>query len=307
MTCVTDVFLTNKKAMKKRNIPPADLIQKYVKKLKIPKYIFLLSLLLTLTNEMALSSDLQNNNKTLSLCNETADKIECPYQKTIIANREILFSIPLKSVKSKNTIPVVLFFQGSGTPVEFTRSKTDRFQTYYELKTIETLLNNGFAVIAPRAPLNYAWDTNFFPWSLNYKGTADYAVMVEILNKISEGSFGPLDTNRIYAAGLSSGGYQSSRMAITFPEKIRAVAIQSASYATCAGVMCLIGPIPDNHPPTLFLHGRRDMIVPLFTMEIYAQALQRKNIPVSIWIDDELGHAWSPEAPEQILNWFETN
>lgn len=242
-----------------------------------------------------------------SICTEQNDKLECPFLKTSISGRETLYSLPPASNNVRKKTPVVLLFQGSGTPVEFTRNKNDRFQTFYELKTIETLLNNGYAVIAPRAPLNYAWDTNFFPWSMHYQSTADYSLMRKILEMISDGSFGNLDPDRIYAAGLSSGGYQSSRMAITFPEQIRAIAIESASYATCAGFLCWIGFIPDNHPPTLFLHGRQDSIVPISTMLRYAQALQRKNIPISIWIDEDLEHAWSPEAPEKILNWFETH
>ncbi len=287
---------------------PAKLLAKFsilTRLWLLPLYLGISAVILFNTND-CFASELLDKHQS-SICREQNDKLECPFQKTSISGREILYSLPQSENNASKKTPVVLLFQGSATPIEFSRHKNDRFHTYYELETIENLLNHGYAVIVPRPTLNLVWDTNLFPWSMNYQSTADYAFMLKILNYISDGSFGNLDAKHIYAAGFSSGGYQSSRMAITFPEQIRAVAIQSASYATCVGFMCWVGLIPDNHPPTLFLHGRQDDVVPISTMKKYAQALLKKNIPFSIWVDEHQGHEWSIEAPQKILNWFDSN
>ena len=87
--------------MKLHNDKPTNSISKYTLKLK---NFFLMSILLALLITEAAKA------QTTSLCSETKEKIECPYQKTTVDNREVLFSIPPISNASKNKIPVVLFF-----------------------------------------------------------------------------------------------------------------------------------------------------------------------------------------------------
>jgi dipeptidyl aminopeptidase/acylaminoacyl peptidase len=90
-------------------------------------------------------------------------------------------------------------------------------------------------------------------------------------------------------------------MAVSYPGKFRALAIQSASYATCSGALCTV---PGDLPPTLFLHGERDDIVPIGTAEDYRSRLQALGVETMMLRDPQAGHEWLPQAPSAIAAWF---
>jgi len=111
--------------------------------------------------------------------------------------------------------------------------------------------------------------------------------MVAALQPASS-TFGAIDINHVYAAGISSGGYMSSRIANEYAGGLnsngtvrstnmpfRAVAIQSGSYQTCSGANCTVpDPIANtNHAPTFFLHDPLDGTVPYDTMTLYYDQL----------------------------------
>ena len=113
------------------------------------------------------------------------------------------------------------------------------------------------------------------------------------------------DTTRLYATGISSGGYMTSRMAVSYEGMFRALAIQSASYATCAGPLCVGPSLPEDHPPTLFLHGTLDATVPQYTMELYYDDLLELGVPTRKVVDPVAGHEWIDSAPAEVLRWFQ--
>lgn len=251
-----------------------------------------------------------------SICTEQTDDegkvswLHCPRSTMVVASgalteREVLWQLPA-GVAPRRGWPVVLLSQGSWFPVEFSRPRHLPFGGFHEVRLIQALLDHGYAVIAPRATLQIGWTTNLpLP---NYKWTSDYRVFSEILKKIEAGDFGKLNSDRLYATGISSGGYNTSRLVLTFPGKFRAIAIQSASYATCLGPACLIpSTLPAHHPPTLLLHGGRDLTVPLFTALWFEEVLQANGVEVRTLVNPSVGHGWLPEAPEAVLDWFETH
>ena len=95
----------------------------------------------------------------------------------------------------------------------------------------------------------------------------------------------------------------TSRMAVSYPGKFRALAVASASYATCS-TACTIPALPSNHPPTLFLHGQLDPIVPIATMLDYRDRLNAMGTEVRTVIDPTGGHAWLPSGPQEVSSWF---
>src|SRR5947208_14122972 len=101
-------------------------------------------------------------------------------------------------------------------------------------------------------------------------------------------TFGPLDASRRYAMGISSGGCMTSRMAVSYDGAFRAFAIASASYATC-GATCTVPALPPDHPPTLFLHGGMDNIVPVSAMTPYRDELRADGRVVDAIIDANAG------------------
>lgn len=235
------------------------------------------------------------------------DWIHCPKKSHTLFplslnQREVLWSLP-EGKAPRGGWPVVILSQGSWFPVEFSRPKGLPFGATHEIKLIRSLLDHGFAVIAPRATLRVGWITNL-PHG-DYTKTADFKVLSEVIRLIRSGFWGPLNPSRLYATGISSGGYQTSRLTLAFPRQFRAIAIQSASYATCLGPLCLLPKdLSEHHPPTLFLHGAQDRVVPFFTAETYYRKLIDRGINSVLVVDSSAGHAWLESAPEEITAWF---
>lgn len=201
--------------------------------------------------------------------------------------------------------PVVFLYNGT-TPADldpFAPSAAERliagpFGIEWAPEIIHELLDDPsgsgrrYAVIAPEPPQSAIaiefWNTNVvFPYSIS----CDYDFFPDLFSEIKGGQYGPAsryDMNRRYAFGISSGGYNTSRMAVTFNQKKewfqscsgwcnentwKALAIIAASYATCTGPLCVVPNLPANHPPTRFWHGTSDLIVPLWTADDYYDEL----------------------------------
>ncbi|WP_163834149.1 extracellular medium-chain-length polyhydroxyalkanoate depolymerase [Spartinivicinus ruber] len=236
--------------------------------------------------------------------------IECSYKIYAVPvnehlSREVKYQLPLGE-PPKAGWPVVLLFQGNFFPVQFKRSTDDPLDSYYETLAIKRLLDQGFAVLAPKAESELDWLTNSAGPFTQYELTSDYAFFKRLLAAIKKGTFGPVDNQRKYAAGMASGGYNTSRMAVSFSQEFKALAIHSASYATCTGPTCSIPQsLPVDHPPTLFVHGFLDTVVPWWTMDQYYAKLLEQNIPTNRLTDYLAGHQWVSESPAAIITWFQ--
>ncbi len=87
-------------------------------------------------------------------------------------------------------------------------------------------------------------------------------------------------------------------------KKLRALIVQSGSYATCNGSTCTLpAQLPANHPPTLFLHGADDTIVPPATMQIYHDRLKAMGVEVGLFLAPGVRHAILAESPALVLDW----
>ena len=89
-------------------------------------------------------------------------------------------------------------------------------------------------MLAPEVRLNGStyWDTNIPPYSFAWTTAPDHDLMVAIFDGIAYRDYGELDESSLYASGISSGGYMTSRMAVSYPGRFKALAINAASYAT---------------------------------------------------------------------------
>ena len=202
--------------------------------------------------------------------------------------------------------PVVYWFEGTSPVYDnniftpFNRNYADVFGDLFglvhEAMTVRTLLDDvygtgkKYAVIAPAPPLSTLlmqfWNTNcVFPYSIS----ADYYFFNTLFPAVDSGNYGNVNNGRRYASGVSSGGYNTSRMAITFNggSTFKALAVQSASYADCSGAACALpcsgtAYIPSNHPPTKFYHGVFDPIVPIATMYCYYNDLVNMGISTTV-------------------------
>ncbi|NYZ64707.1 plasmid partitioning protein [Endozoicomonas sp. SM1973] len=237
-------------------------------------------------------------------------KVECSYKVYAVPvnqhlSREVKYQLPLGK-PPKEGWPVVLFFQGNYFPIQFKRSTDDPLGSYYETLAVKRLLDQGFAVLAPKAEAELDWLTNSAGPFTQYELTSDYRFFKNVLSAIKQGTFGPINDNRKYATGMASGGYNTSRMAISFTNEFKALVIHSASYATCTGTTCSVPQLlPGAHPPTLFVHGFLDTVVPWWTMDQYYVKLQEQNIPTSRVTDYLAGHRWVPQSPTAMITWFQ--
>ena len=69
--------------------------------------------------------------------------------------------------------------------------------------------------------------------------------------------------------------------------------------------MCVVpDELPEDHPPTAFLHGQKDRTVPISTMHLYADRLEQQGVEVQRHIDEDAGHDWLSVSPGVITDFF---
>lgn len=237
-------------------------------------------------------------------CVVTAAQVVCEPRHATVGEREVYWRAPA-GVAPAGGWPAVFVYQGSfyGPPTTWGTVKRDApFGGYQQARLQVTLLAKGYVVIAPAAE-GVAWQTNT---TTSWDTTTDKTVIDGLLSDVKSGKYGAIDATRLFATGISSGGYMTSRMALSYAGTFRALAIESASWATCGGVLCVLPPsLPSDHPPTLFLQGREDTIVPVASVEPYVNALKAQGTEVEFVIDEKAGHEWLSDSPERVSAWFE--
>ncbi|APR85029.1 Dipeptidyl aminopeptidase/acylaminoacyl-peptidase [Minicystis rosea] len=262
------------------------------------------------------SSGTGGTNAVGSRCAASPEEVYCPYEVQSLPGklgimRDVMWQVPLGTPPAAGW-PVVLLFQGSfyGPPLMFDGPAGGPHGVYHLALTIKSLLDAGYAVLAPAAHVEGGlfWDTNVPPWSIDWTDAPDNVFMQAIFAAIPTGKMGPLDASRLYATGISSGGYMTSRMAVSYPGKFRALAVHSGSYATCSGPICLLpDTLPSDHPPTLFLHGEIDLVVPINTMKAYATLLQTEGKETRVVTNPTAGHEWLSVGPKEVVAWFDAH
>jgi poly(3-hydroxybutyrate) depolymerase len=155
---------------------------------------------------------------TGSRCTITGDAITCKKSTTTIAGRTVAYAVPVGDAPAAGW-PAVVFFQGSFVAGDsaFAATQSDTFGRYQLTLTIKALLNRGYVVVAPDASGggNGFSQTNIPPYATSWPGCADDMLMQAFLASIASGAFGHVDTTHRYAMGISSGGFMTSRMAVS--------------------------------------------------------------------------------------------
>jgi polyhydroxybutyrate depolymerase len=110
----------------------------------------------------------------------------------------------------------------------------------------------GFVVAYPDGYRRHWADTP----GTSPNGVDDLSFVSAIIEKLT--TTYRIDTAKVYAAGISNGGFFSQRVAIEFPEKISAVATVAATMqASLAETKVLSKPVS-----VLLIHGTNDSLVP---------------------------------------------
>jgi len=235
--------------------------------------------------------------------------LTCTRQSMLVGGRTVTFQVPLGAPPASGW-PTVVFYQGSFIPGShaFAASTGDAFGQYELTATIKMLLDRGYAVVAPNTLSNgmQYWETNIPPYDQVWTGCDDDVFVRQLFAEMAGTTFGPLDAQRYYAMGISSGGFMTSRMAVSYAGTFRALAIASASYATCS-FSCSVPELPADHPPTLFLHGGQDDVVPVATMLPYRDQMLAQGLVTQAIVDQNAGHQWLAEGALAVPQWFDTH
>merc|ERR1712107_975265 len=172
-----------------------------------------------------------------SRCNQTDDTISCSYRTVTMpgVGRQVFFQTPLTPPPATG-YPVVFLFQGSFAHASLFWSADKKgldkvFDAYAQTEVVKSLLDAGFVVLTPDAPEGLFWQTNIPPYDVDWKGCSDDRFMLEMFDHIqNETTFGRCDFSHLFASGISSGGYMTSRVAVSLVDYFRAVVIESGSY-----------------------------------------------------------------------------
>ena len=153
--------------------------------------------------------------------------------------------------------PLVLVMHGSGQ-----NGAQIGLETGYGFERLAD--QHGFAVVYPDA---YTFDWNdcskVGDFSVNGTGVDDVGFLVALADKLI-GDIG-VDRKRVFATGVSAGGFMSLRLALEAPSRFRAVAAVSASV-----------PAPDNFKcktagpgaSVMIMNGTKDPLVPFAGGEV---------------------------------------
>lgn len=248
-------------------------------------------------------------------CTLTGDRLSCAHRTFEVAvaqplplTRVVHIGLP-GGVAPTSGWPTVFLFQGSlySAQLSWSAVPSDPIGAFWQTSTVASLLDAGFAVVTPEVRYGGTtyWDTNVPQWSVMWSNAPDHHFMVALLDGVSAGTFGPLDGAKLYAGGISSGGYMTSRMALSYPGRFKALAVHSASWATCGGPLCVVpDSLPVDHPPTLFLHGEADAVVPIATMRAYETKLVGQGVEVKTVTVAGKGHEWLEVGVTELPAFF---
>lgn len=146
---------------------------------------------------------------------------------------------------SQNSYPLVFNFHGY-------TSNAMQQELYSQMSAVADA--EGFIVCYPDG-LNNAWNVGFNIGQPYSSGVNDVGFVNAMIDTLSANF--SVDLNRVYACGMSNGGYLSHRLACELPHRIVAVASVTGSMTDSTNAHCQ----PFRPVPAMQVHGTADPIV----------------------------------------------
>jgi polyhydroxybutyrate depolymerase len=146
--------------------------------------------------------------------------------------------------------PLVLAMHGSGE-----NAAAMRIETGYGFERLAD--ERGFAVVYPNGQ-NGHWNTCEIDRDAQQPGIDDVQFLTAVADKFI-GEIGT-DRNRVFAVGLSEGGYMAIRLALEAPARFRAVAPVAANLSAPENFQCK--PVKEGGASVILIHGTKDPLVP---------------------------------------------
>ncbi|GEM_PF-2148742 len=220
-------------------------------------------------------------------------------QEVISVNgRQFIFS---KKADVENA-PVIIVLHGSA------QNASSWFENHPQGDFVGLAIDRGYAVIAPEALSPFC--PTFKQWDFR-ENSSDITFFDDIFNWIWLRE--DLDSDKIYVAGMSAGGFMASRLAQHYGSEIKAIAVHSAGNADnvyAAPGVCYfqynasLSSISPEHARTLLIHGTNDTIVPYEMSLFYYLSLKNAGRGVVLIPQLEEEHYWFDTYNGVILGWF---
>ena len=154
-------------------------------------------------------------------------------------NRNYLAYIPA-TLPQGSPAPVVLVLHG------FTQT-AQGIMNYSGFNAIAA--SEGFIAVYPNG-VNLSWNVGF-----SASGTNDVGFLSALIDTLNAKY--PIDLDRVYACGMSNGGFMSYRLACELSDRIAAIASVTGSMTTETFSNCH----PERPVPVMEIHGTSDLIV----------------------------------------------
>ena len=236
---------------------------------------------------------------------------EAGFHLEIINNRIFLWKQPDISVP-ENGYPILFLLHGASQHAFawfIGLNQWSKHQTTFTKKALE----RGFLIISseslkPVKPGPRTWDV-----FNNGSNSKDIIYIENIIDWLKNSDL-PVNTNRLYCAGFSSGAFMCSQIGHYFNNRFNAIAIHSGANSESISLTYL-GPsfnlntsynFSSSFPPTIIIHGENDGFVPVQCAKNFYADLQRNKIPSKLLINQDEGHIWISQYDSEILDWLTT-
>ncbi len=238
------------------------------------------------------------------------DSVFLNFNFQLMDDRYFLWALP-QAPSSSTGYPVLFLFHGAA---QYPFAWFIGLNSWSKAQTSFTniALNNGFLVIAPSSqrpiqPGPRAWD--IFTKDISESEDLQFVSrMLDWLKSINT----PIDWDRIYCTGFSSGAFMTSHIAQYFGDRFAGVIVHSGANAESI-TLSDRGPVfdctspyefPKNHSSTLIVHGGSDGFVPSECGIHYYDELLRCGFDATLLFDSDGGHIWLSEYNEEIISWL---
>ncbi len=145
-----------------------------------------------------------------------------------------------------SSLPLVFNLHGYGS-----NASQEIFYTRMDL----TANTNGFICVFPDG-LSNAWNSGFGGTGPYHSGIDDVGFVSKMIDTVYQ-LYG-CDLTRVYACGMSNGGYQSYRLACELENRIAAIASVTGTLTDSTAFYCALS----RRVPILEIHGTADPLVP---------------------------------------------
>jgi poly(3-hydroxybutyrate) depolymerase len=234
------------------------------------------------------------------------------FQIKFLDNRIFFWKQPNSSTPELG-YPVLFLFHGAAQHAFAWFAGLNQWSKYQTIFT-EKALEQGYFIIAPESlrpvwPGPRAWDI-----FNNGSDSQDIIFIENIIEWLEKGDL-PVDTNRLYCAGFSSGAFMCSHIGHYSRNRFSAIAVHSGANSDSVSLTNR-GPyfnlnnsynFSSFYPPTIIIHGETDVFVPVQCAKNFYSDLQKDDIPSSLLINPDEGHIWLSQYDPAILDWFKTS